>query len=119
MKIAAISGSLRAGSSNTAVLRAAARLAPAGVEVILFEGIAGLPFFNPDLDGDDVPAPVGAMRKLVGGVGVRWAESGAGQRPSSGNNQSVDRPITKPNGPEIFLPPPAQAKRLPVLGRQI
>ena len=51
--------------------------------------------------------------------GVRWAESGAGQRPSSGNNQSVDRPITKPNGPEIFLPPPAQAKRLPVLGRQI
>ena len=68
MKIAAISGSLRAGSSNTAVLRAAARLAPAGVEVVPFEGIAGLPFFNPDLDGDDVPAPVGTMRKLIGGV---------------------------------------------------
>ena len=68
MKIAAISGSLRAGSSNTAVLRAAARLAPAGVEVVLFEGIAGLPFFNPDLDGDDVPTPVGAMRKMIGGV---------------------------------------------------
>jgi NAD(P)H-dependent FMN reductase len=68
MKIAAISGSLRAGSSNTAVLRAAARLAPAGVEVILFEGIADLPFFNPDLDGDDVPAPVGAMRALIGSV---------------------------------------------------
>ncbi|MGY4233440.1 chromate reductase [Bradyrhizobium sp. USDA 4449] len=44
MKIAAMSGSLRAGSSNTAVLRAAARLAPDGVEVIQFEGIAGLPF---------------------------------------------------------------------------
>ena len=68
MKIAAISGSLRAGSSNTAVLRAAARLAPADVEVILFDGIAHLPFFNPDLDGDDVPAPVGAMRHLIGGV---------------------------------------------------
>jgi NAD(P)H-dependent FMN reductase len=68
MKIAAISGSLRAGSSNTAVLRAAARLAPAGVEVISFEGIAGLPFFNPDLDGDEVPAPVGAMRELIGRV---------------------------------------------------
>ncbi|MCP3440349.1 NADPH-dependent FMN reductase [Bradyrhizobium sp. CCGUVB14] len=68
MKIAAISGSLRAGSSNTAVLRAAARLAPAGVEVMLFEGIADLPFFNPDLDGDDVPAPVGAMRALIGSV---------------------------------------------------
>ncbi|WP_409190960.1 NADPH-dependent FMN reductase [Bradyrhizobium sp. RDM4] len=66
MKIAAISGSLRAGSSNSAVLRAAARLAPAGVEVVLFEGIADLPFFNPDLDGDDGPAPVRAMRKLIG-----------------------------------------------------
>ena len=31
-KIAAISGSLRIGSSNTAALRAAARLAPAGVD---------------------------------------------------------------------------------------
>jgi len=68
MKIAAISGSLRAGSSNTAVLRAAARLAPDGVEVMLFEGIAGLPFFNPDLDGDDVPAQVRAMRELIGRV---------------------------------------------------
>ncbi|MCP3474039.1 NAD(P)H-dependent oxidoreductase [Bradyrhizobium sp. CCGUVB1N3] len=68
MKIATISGSLRAGSSNTAALRAAARLAPAGVEVIPFEGIAELPFFNPDLDGDDVPAPVGAMRNLIGRV---------------------------------------------------
>lgn len=68
MKIAAISGSLRAGSSNTAILRAAARLAPAGIEVILFEGIADLPFFNPDLDGEDVPAPVGTMRALIGSV---------------------------------------------------
>jgi chromate reductase, NAD(P)H dehydrogenase (quinone) len=68
MKIAAISGSLRAGSSNTAALRAAARLAPAGVEVILFDGIAALPFFNPDLDGEEVPPPVGAMRVLIGRV---------------------------------------------------
>jgi NAD(P)H-dependent FMN reductase len=68
MKIAAISGSLRAGSSNTAALRAAARLVPEGVEVILFDGIASLPFFNPDLDGDEVPAPVGAMRALIGEV---------------------------------------------------
>ncbi|WFU41628.1 NAD(P)H-dependent oxidoreductase [Bradyrhizobium sp. CB82] len=68
MKIATISGSLRAGSSNSAALRAAALLVPVGVEMIPFEGIAGLPFFNPDLDGDDVPAPVGAMRSLIGSV---------------------------------------------------
>ena len=66
MKILAISGSLRSGSSNTAALRAAARLAPAGVDVVLFDGIDGLPFFNPDLDGDEVPAPVARFRALIG-----------------------------------------------------
>jgi chromate reductase len=66
MKILAISGSLRAGSSNTVVLRAAARLAPDGVEIALFDGIAGLPFFNPDLDGDRIPGPVAAFRALIG-----------------------------------------------------
>ena len=66
MRIVAISGSLRGGSSNTAVLRAAARLAPDGVQVSLFEGVAGLPFFNPDLDGDAVPEPVAAFRAVIG-----------------------------------------------------
>jgi len=65
-KIVAISGSLRAASSNTAALRAAARLVPNGVDVVFYDGLATLPFFNPDLDGDDVPAPVGAMRALIG-----------------------------------------------------
>lgn len=68
MKIVAISGSLRRGSSNTAVLRAAARLAPEGVQVRLFDGIAKLPFFNPDLDGDEVPATVAAFRAVIGGA---------------------------------------------------
>jgi len=66
MRILAISGSLRAGSSNTAVLRAAARLAPVDVDIVLFDGIAGLPFFNPDLGGDLLPAPVAAFRTQVG-----------------------------------------------------
>jgi NAD(P)H-dependent FMN reductase len=66
MRILAISGSLRANSSNTAVLRAMARLAPDGVEVALFDGLAGLPFFNPDLDGDQVPQAVAAFRALIG-----------------------------------------------------
>jgi chromate reductase len=68
MKILAISGSLRAVSSNTAVLRAAARLAPDGVEIVLFDGLAGLPFFNPDLEGDRLPYSVAAFRGLVGEV---------------------------------------------------
>src|ERR1700761_855811 len=66
MKIVAISGSLRKGSSNTAVLRAAATLAPEDVQITIFDGIANLPFFNPDLDGDEVPAAVAAFRAIIG-----------------------------------------------------
>ncbi|MBV9418035.1 MAG: NAD(P)H-dependent oxidoreductase, partial [Solirubrobacterales bacterium] len=39
MQILAISGSLRAASYNTALLRAAAELAPEGVEVQLYQGL--------------------------------------------------------------------------------
>lgn len=49
-RIVAISGSLRATSSNTALLKAARTLATEGVEVVLYERLAELPHFNPDLD---------------------------------------------------------------------
>lgn len=68
MRILAISGSLRAASSNTEVLRAAALLAPDGVEVALYGGLGGLPHFNPDLDGDAPPAPVRDLRARVQGA---------------------------------------------------
>lgn len=46
--VLAISGSLRAASVNTAMLRAAARLAPVGMAFTVFEGLGALPLFNPD-----------------------------------------------------------------------
>lgn len=48
MKIIAVSGSLRADSSNTLLLRAATRLAPPYCTLELFDGIGDLPHFNPD-----------------------------------------------------------------------
>src|SRR6185503_922591 len=66
-RILAISGSLRAASSNAVLLRAASSVAPAGVEIALFEALDGLPFFNPDLDGDEVPPAVALFRAEVGG----------------------------------------------------
>lgn len=53
MRLLAISGSLRAGSYNTALARAAVDLAPVGVEVELFDGLGELPLFDADLEGDD------------------------------------------------------------------
>lgn len=50
IQILAISGSLRAASINSTLLRASARLAPHDVHVKLFSGIGELPLFNPDLE---------------------------------------------------------------------
>jgi len=65
MKILAMSGSLRAASSNTNVLLAAIRLAPADVEISLYRGIAELPHFNPDVESVRVPPIVEALRHQV------------------------------------------------------
>jgi chromate reductase, NAD(P)H dehydrogenase (quinone) len=50
IRLLAISGSLRLGSSNTALLRAAVKLAPEDVQIELYEDLANLPHFNPDLE---------------------------------------------------------------------
>jgi len=64
MRILAISGSARRESTNTAMLRAVAAVAPEGVEVVVFEGVGRLPVFSPDLDSDP-PAEVRAFIRLV------------------------------------------------------
>jgi NAD(P)H-dependent FMN reductase len=67
MLIVAISGSLRQASTNAALLRAAARVAPEGMEVLQYEGLASLPHFNPDHDtAESTPAPaVAELRALL------------------------------------------------------
>lgn len=62
MRILAISGSLRANSTNTALVRATAVLAPPNMEIIIYDGLADLPHFSPDLDGDHSPPSVKDLR---------------------------------------------------------
>jgi NAD(P)H-dependent FMN reductase len=64
MRVLALSGSLRAASINSALLRAAARLAPPGMAVTVFAGLGDLPLFNPDLEAR-LPPPVGAWQAAV------------------------------------------------------
>ena len=56
MHFLAISGSLRAVSSNKALLRAAALVAPPELTVTLHDGLAELPQFNPDHELDPIPS---------------------------------------------------------------
>jgi NAD(P)H-dependent FMN reductase len=64
MRILALSGSLRAASVNSALLRAAARLAPSDVSVTVFDDAGNLPLFNPDRDADH-PAIVVRFRSQL------------------------------------------------------
>ncbi len=57
-----IRGSVRAGSTNAAALRTAGSLAPDGVTVSSYDELAMLPHFNPDDDGDRLPAVVADLR---------------------------------------------------------
>jgi NAD(P)H-dependent FMN reductase len=65
MRILAISGSLRAEANTTTLLRAMAALAPAPMQIALYEGLGDLPHFSPDLDGDNPPAAVAHLRGLL------------------------------------------------------
>jgi chromate reductase, NAD(P)H dehydrogenase (quinone) len=62
MQILAISGSLRAASTNTTLLKAAAALVPEGVMLNLYDGLGDLPHFNPDLDKNPPHAAVDEFR---------------------------------------------------------
>ena len=57
LRVLALSGSLRAASSNTTLLHAAVRLAPPEMRIEIYEKIGDLPHFNFDLDGGDNAPP--------------------------------------------------------------
>lgn len=65
IRVLAISGSLRAQSSNGALLDAAQLLAPHGMEIALFDGVGRLPHFNPDIEAGALPGEVAAFRAAV------------------------------------------------------
>lgn len=60
----AFSGSLRAYSFNSRVLRALPALAPVGTNIVQFD-LTDLPLYNQDLDAETVPDVVAALRQAV------------------------------------------------------
>ncbi|PJZ55230.1 NADPH-dependent FMN reductase [Leptospira adleri] len=65
MKILAISGSLRSQSTNSALLRAITKVAPAEMEIITYDELGELPHFSPDIDGENSPEVVLRYRKAL------------------------------------------------------
>ncbi|MDB5112567.1 MAG: azr 2 [Mucilaginibacter sp.] len=61
----AIPGSLRAGSSNHAILRYLSTLAPSTIEYSIYDELVTIPPFDPGLDNDEPPLPVATLRQLL------------------------------------------------------
>ena len=62
VKVLVLVGSLRAASINRQLAELAVESAPDGVSLRLFDRLGELPFYNEDVDGDDVAEPVTALR---------------------------------------------------------
>ncbi|MCI4676661.1 NAD(P)H-dependent oxidoreductase [Candidatus Mycolicibacterium alkanivorans] len=62
IKVLTLLGSLRAASINRQLAELAAESAPEGISVTIYEGLGDLPFYNEDLDTEDAPAAVAALR---------------------------------------------------------
>jgi chromate reductase len=68
MRVLGLSGSLRRGSLNTALLRAAAERLPAGVELVEFERLADVPPYNEDAEAGPAPEAVRELREAIRGA---------------------------------------------------
>jgi chromate reductase len=64
LRVLGIAGSLRAGSYNRALLRAARELAPEGMGISTFD-LAPIPLYNADVQAQGDPEPVVALKAAI------------------------------------------------------
>jgi len=64
IRVLGIAGSLRRGSYNRALLRAAQGLAPVGMTIEVFD-LAPIPLYNADVEAEGDPEPVGAFKDAI------------------------------------------------------
>ena len=67
-RVVVLLGSLRADSLNRRIVDLLRAQAPAGVEIEVAEGLDQIPFYNEEIDGEQVPAAARRLREVVGGA---------------------------------------------------
>lgn len=67
-RVLALVGSLRSAAVTRQLAETAGAVAPENVEVNVYEGLADVPFYNEDLDGESVPVAAAALRAAVADV---------------------------------------------------
>ena len=66
-KILGICGSTKSNSTNLTIIKTLQELAAGSADIILYDELTALPFFNPDLDDDNPPSVVTRLRDAITG----------------------------------------------------
>jgi len=99
-KLVGISGSLRQHSANTAILRALAEQAPAGVQVEVLD-VTAVPLFNEDLEGSLPNAVVQLREAVASSDGVIFASPEYNHGTSGVLKNLVDW-LSRPSGKSVL-----------------
>lgn len=100
--VLAIVGSLRKASVNRQLAEAAAEHAPAGVSVTIYEGLADLPHYNEDIDGESAPAAAEALRAAVAGADAVLLVSPENNGTISSSLKNAIDWLSRPFGSSVF-----------------
>jgi chromate reductase, NAD(P)H dehydrogenase (quinone) len=103
MRILGISGSLRAASYNTALLRAAGQLLPSDATLDIYEDLERLPPYNEDRDTDDPPAEVVRLRAEIAGADAVLFATPEYNTTMPGQIKQVVDWASRPHGPDSAL----------------
>jgi chromate reductase, NAD(P)H dehydrogenase (quinone) len=106
MKVLAISGSLRSDSHNSKLLRAAAELFPADVEVEIWDGLKDVPAYDEDDDGADAPAAVARLRAAIAGADALFFATPEYNHSVPGALKNAIDWASRPAGASVFLNKP-------------
>jgi chromate reductase len=107
MKVLAISGSLRAESHNSKLLRAAVELFPADVDVEIWDGLKDVPPYDEDDDGADAPAAVERLRSAIAGADALFFATPEYNHSIPGALKNAIDWASRPSGASVFLNKPA------------
>ena len=83
--VCAIAGSLRKASYNRALLRVAQEVAPADMEIRIFERIGELPHYDEDVERLGDPEPVAALKRAIAEADHRFGVDGREKRTGLGH----------------------------------
>ncbi|MCP2259986.1 NAD(P)H-dependent FMN reductase [Streptoalloteichus tenebrarius] len=99
LRILAVSGSLRADSYNTALLRATQRVNPGGMSIEIYEDMVGLPMYNEDLDTErPLPAVADLRRRVAEADGLLIATPEHNTSIPAALKSAIDWLSTPPSG---------------------